>query len=120
MITRLLLGPLADQRRSKIASLDLSDLDYVSLDGLEFCLHVYRIFEGLRQAEEGRVKPRTRASDVEKKILEVLLTICRFLQACYRPGRYILVRWMDENRAFDAELHGDYVYKGYFPYRVYM
>lgn len=103
-------------------SFDLSDLDNVSLDGLEFCLHVYRIFESLRQTEEGRVKLRMRASDVEKKILEELLPICKFVQARYRPGRYISVRWIDGNQAFDAELeqHGDYVSKGHFPSRVFL
>ncbi|MEK7917658.1 hypothetical protein AAB988_22565 [Burkholderia contaminans] len=100
----------------------ISDLNNVALDGLEFCRRVFDIFECIRETEEGRIRLRMRTSDVEKKLVEELLPICKFVQTRYRPGRYISVRWMDGNQPFDAELEqrGDYVDMGYFPSRSYL
>ena len=60
---------------------------------------------------------RRRPTRIEKKLLEELLPICAYVQASYRPGRYMSVRWMDGSQNFDAELHqrGAYVLEHYYP-----
>lgn len=94
-----------------------SELDGELLDGLQFCSKVYALFEQVRQAEGGPSRLRMRASDLEKKLLEELLPICKYVQATYRAGRYIAVRWINGSQVFDAEVRqtGAYVDKGYFP-----
>lgn len=54
---------------------------------------------------------------LEKRLLEELLPICRYVQANYRPGRYISIRWIDGNQGYDAEVvqRGAYVTKTYYP-----
>ncbi len=54
---------------------------------------------------------------MEKRLLEELLPICTYLQASYRPGRYISVRWIDGPQTYDAELEqrGAYVGENYYP-----
>lgn len=95
----------------------LSQLDGTLLDGLEFCAKTYAIFEHVRSAPDGANRLRLRTTSAEKKLLEELLPICRYIQTYYRAGRYISVRWIDGNQSFDAELHqkGDYIDKGYYP-----
>jgi hypothetical protein len=89
----------------------------VLLDGLDFCARTYALFEGIRQVPGGPSRLRLRHSNTEKKLLEELLPICKFIQFYYRTGRYISVKWIDGDQSFDAELHqkGAYVDQGYFP-----
>lgn len=100
----------------------LAELNGVLLDGLEFCSRTYALFERLRAAPDGRNRLRLRATSAEKKVLEELLPICRYVQTYYRPGRYISVRWLDGSQSFDAELHqrGDYVDMGYYTALAYL
>jgi len=95
----------------------LAQFDGVLLDGLDFCSKVYALLESIRNASDGPSRLRRRPSKVEKKLLEELLPICAYLQASYRPGRYISVRWIDGNQTYDAELlqRGAYVTQSYFP-----
>lgn len=60
---------------------------------------------------------RMRAGEVEKKIVEELLPICRYVQAHYGPGRYISVKWVNGSQHFDAVVHqsGSFVDHGQFP-----
>ena len=97
-------------------SAPLAEFDGQLLDGLYFCSRVYTLFEAIRNLPEGRSRLRLRPTRVEKKLLEELLPIAKFIQANYRPGRYIGVRWKDGNQNHDAELHQDgaYVTKGYY------
>jgi hypothetical protein len=87
------------------------------LDGLTFCSKVYALFEQVRSAADGPSRLRMRPSRLEKKLLEELLPICKYVQAGYRPGRYISVRWMDGSQTFDAQVvqHGAYVTENYYP-----
>lgn len=96
---------------------DLSQLNGALIDGLEFCAKTYAIFEYIRRAPDGVNRLRLRTTSTEKKLLEELLPICRYIQTYYRAGRYISVRWIDDNQSFDAELHqkGYYIDKGYYP-----
>lgn len=96
---------------------NLSHFDGNSIDGLQFCAQAYELFEAIRRAEDGRSRLRMRASPIEKKLVEELLPICRYVQAKYRLGRYIAVKWIDGNQQFDAEFNqaGARVDLGYEP-----
>ena len=87
------------------------------LDGLEFCSKVYALFESIRSECDGPSRFRRRPTRVEKKLLEELLPICKYVQASYRPGRYMSVRWVDGSQRYDAELlqRGSYVSENYYP-----
>jgi hypothetical protein len=95
----------------------LAQFDSNLLDGLDFCGKVYRLFEDIRTAHDGRSRLRMRASQVEKKLVEELLPICKYVQTMYRTGRYISVKWVSGNQQFDAEVRqsGGYVDLGRFP-----
>jgi hypothetical protein len=92
------------------------------LDGLQFCSLVYGLFEDIRGQEDGPSRLRMRPNKVEKKLLEELLPICKYIQASYRIGRYMSVRWVDGNQTYDAELvqRGAYVSKYYYPPNGYL
>jgi len=97
--------------------MDLSQFDDVLIDGLEFCSKVYALFEEIRNSADGATRLRMRPTSLEKRLLEELLPICAYIQASYRPGRYMSVRWKDGNQTYDAELiqHGAYVSENYYP-----
>lgn len=86
-------------------------------DGLRFCAKVYEIFERIRVSPDGPDRLRMRASDTEKRVIEELLPICKYLQTKYRAGRYISIRWLQGSQQFDGilEQRGWYVEQGYFP-----
>jgi len=48
---------------------------------------------------------------VEKKLLEELLPICRYVHANYGPGKYMSIRWMNGSQTYDAQVEttGAYV-----------
>lgn len=103
--------------------LTFADLNGNLLDGLDFCSKVYVLFEKVRAAEDGVTRLRKRPKPgVEKKLLEELLPICSYIQASYRVGRYISVKWFDGSQPFDAELiqSGAYISSGYFPETGYL
>lgn len=95
----------------------LTQFDDNLLDGLEFCSRAYTLYESISDAPDGPSRMRMRPSRLEKKLLEELLPICKYVQASYRPGRYISVRWVDGNQQYDAEVQqrGAYVGKNYYP-----
>jgi hypothetical protein len=94
----------------------LQPLDNQSLDGLKFCSLVYEIFEKVRETPAGIEAIRMRRGKC-KKLVEELLPICKYMQAKYRPGRYISVKWRDGSQTYDAELRstGAYVTHGHYP-----
>lgn len=100
----------------------LCDLDGKLLDGLQFCAITYALFESVRSTPEGIERLRLRSSNTEKRLLEELLPICRYVQTYYRPGRYISVRWVNGSQSFDAELHqkGDYISQGHYKPLAYL
>ena len=95
----------------------LAPFDGNLLDGLEFCSKVYALFESIRGGADGPSRLRRRPTRVEKKLLEELLPICKYVQAHYRPGRYMSIRWTDGSQTYDAELlqRGAYVAQSYYP-----
>lgn len=95
----------------------LSDLNDSLLDGLQFCAKVYAIFEAIRSTPDGRVRLRMRESDTEKKLIEELLPICKYVQTKYGPGRYLSVRWLHGSQQFDGiiEQRGAHIDNGHLP-----
>ena len=59
---------------------NLSHIDGNSIDGLQ----VYVVFETIRKVENGPSRLRMRAGPVEKKLVEELLPICRYVQRIMR------------------------------------
>ena len=84
--------------------LDLSMVDGRLLDGLDYCRKVYDLFENVRRGPEGIARLRLRQSKLEKRLIEELLPITRYVQARYREGRRIKVRWFGGSQPYDAIL----------------
>ncbi len=82
----------------------LDQFDGKLFPGLDFCSRVYDIYESIRNASDGASRMRRRPTRLEKKLLEELLPICKYVQANHRPGRYLSVRWVDGSQQYDAEL----------------
>ena len=97
--------------------MDLSLFDDVLLDGLDFCSKTYTLFEEVKNSANGTTRLRMRPTSLEKKLLEELLPISAYVQASYRPGRYMSVRWKSGSQSYDAELiqHGAYVSQDFYP-----
>jgi hypothetical protein len=100
----------------------LAQFDGQLLDGLEFCNKVYTLFELIRSQPDGVERIRLRPTITEKRLMEELLPICRYVQTYYRLGRYLSVRWVNGSQSYDAELHqhGWYVTQGYVPSEAYL
>jgi hypothetical protein len=99
---------------------DLSTFDGRLLDGLNFCRGVYEFFNQTRKSPDGIAKLRLRPSKNEKRLIEELIPIARYVQARYREGRRIKVRWFSGSQPYDAILlsSGVFVEKGITPRRV--
>ncbi|HEY3301566.1 MAG TPA: hypothetical protein VGJ90_12415 [Methylophilaceae bacterium] len=103
----------------------LPQLDGQTIDGLIFCKMVYTLFEDIIQSNEGvsRIRLRgKRANQTEKKLIEELLPICKFIHLKYRPGRYLSIKWINGNQQYDAELQqqGKLITQGYYPVTSYI
>lgn len=105
-----------------MAASALSELDGKLIEGLDFCIKVYALFEEIRNSPDGPSRLRMRSTRLEKKLLEELLPICRYVQASVRPGRYISIQWVDGDQQFDAEMHqrGAYVSENYYPAKAFL
>ncbi|MFM0752612.1 hypothetical protein [Paraburkholderia strydomiana] len=73
------------------------------LDGLEFCSRVYAVHEAVMRRPNAATRLRLRPTDFEKKLLEELLPLCRYIQTVYGPGRHLSVRWLSGDQSYDAE-----------------
>jgi hypothetical protein len=100
--------------------LSLSTFDGRLLDGLGFCRKVYDWFDQTRQAPEGTAKLRLRPTKEVKRLVEELIPIARYIQARYREGRRIKVRWFSGSQPYDAVLwsSGPLVAKRFAPRRL--
>lgn len=81
---------------------DLDDFDGKFIDGLDFCRRVYKLFEEVRQANGGVRKLRERQRP-EKRLIEELLPICRYVQTYYGAGLYLSICWLT-GKQFDAKV----------------
>jgi hypothetical protein len=95
--------------------LDLSTFDGRLLDGLNFCRKVYELFNQTRAGAGGIANLRLRPTKLEKRLIEELIPLARYVQARYREGRRIKVRWLNGSQPYDAILlfSGAFVEKGY-------
>lgn len=84
--------------------LDLSTFDGQLLDGLDFCRKAYDLFDQVRDEPDGIAKLRLRPTKSEKRLIEELLPIAHYVQARYREGRRIKVRWFSGSQPYDAIL----------------
>ena len=100
--------------------LDLSTLDGRLLDGLNFCRRVYALFDQTRAGANGIANLRLRPMKLEKRLIEELIPLARYVQARYREGRRIKVRWFSGSQPYDAILllSGAFVDNGYAPKKV--
>jgi hypothetical protein len=100
----------------------LSPIDNQFIDGLKFCAFAYDLFEKIASGVDGVSRIRMRNSIVEKKLIEELLPICKYIQAKYRTGRYISVCWKSGNQNHDAEIiqSGAYIDQGYYHQQAFL
>ena len=94
---------------------ELSEVNNRLMDGLNFCKKTYKIFESIRASKGGIQKLRLREGRLEKKLIEELLPVTRYVQMKYSHVRKIKVKWIDGNQAYDAYLlsSGPQVERGY-------
>lgn len=100
---------------AKDSPTDFSAIDGQLLDGLDFSRKVYDVFDQINREPEGKSQLRLRHSKTEKRLVEELLPLARYIQARYQAGRRIKVRWLSGSQQYDAVLwssgllveHGD-------------
>ncbi len=81
---------------------ELSLLNGRLRDGLIFCRKAYAIYENVRGSNGGVSRLRLRKNIVEKKLIEEILPIVRYIQLRYNQGKRIKVKWMVGNQPYDA------------------
>jgi hypothetical protein len=98
-------------------NLTLNGFDNRLVDGLVFCRKVYDFFDQRLNSPGGVNKIRLRKGKSEKKLIEELIPIARYVQTRYREGRRLKVKWIDGGQHYDALLvsSGIFVDKGYVP-----
>jgi hypothetical protein len=98
-------------------NLSLSSFDNHLMDGLLFCKRVNDWFMQIREGPNGKERLRLRKGRSEKKLVEELLPIARYIQARYGPGRRLRVRWVLGDQQYDARLlsSGGFVDYGFAP-----
>jgi hypothetical protein len=88
----------------KKSHVDLSKIDDHLLDGLDFCSKVYDLFEQISRGPDGKKRLRLRQSNIDKRLVEELLPLARYIQTRYGAGRRIKVRWLSGSQSYDAIL----------------
>lgn len=83
---------------------DLTDFDNRLVNGLAFCKKVYDLFLHIRSTRDGIKRLRLRKGETEKKLIEELIPIARYVQARYNQGRQLKVRWIKGFQQYDARL----------------
>lgn len=82
----------------------LADFDDQLMNGLDFCKKAYGLFAEIRRSSNGVERLRLRKGKLEKKLIEELLPLARYIQARYSHGRQLKVRWKDGTQNYDARL----------------
>src|ERR1700693_2767849 len=95
--------------------LELSTFDGRLMDGLTFCRKGCAVFEQIKTGPDGTARLRLRSSKSEKRLIEELIPLARYVQARYREGRRIKVRWFAGSQSYDGWLlsAGAIVDRGY-------
>jgi len=99
-----------------------STIDGQLLDGLDFCRKVYDLFDHITEEPDGKARLRLRRSKCDKRFVEELLPLARYVQARYREGRRIKVHWFSGSQPYDAILwsSGSLVNHGETPNQVFV
>lgn len=82
-----------------------------------FCRWVYGFLRLLQSHREGLRKIRRQSTKTEKRLIEELMPLARYIQTCYRQGLRIKVQWFAGSQPFDAKLlcSGSEVSAGFWP-----
>jgi hypothetical protein len=91
-------------RVPKDLHIDLVTFDDKLLDGLDFCRQVYAFFDQIIRGPEGKSRLRLYNSKTDKRLVEELLPLARYIQTRYQAGRRIKVRWLSGSQQYDAVL----------------
>jgi hypothetical protein len=86
------------------SQVNFSTIDDHLLDGLDFCGRVYDLFEQVSQLSDGKRRLRLRKTITEKRLVEELLPLARYVQTRYQAGRRIKLRWLSGSQPYDAIL----------------
>jgi hypothetical protein len=89
---------------AKQSHVDFSAIDGQLVDGLDFCLRVYDLFDQIKRLPDGTRRLGLRKSRADKRFVEELLPLARYIQTRYQAGRRIKVQWFSGSRPFDAVL----------------
>lgn len=84
--------------------LDLSTFDGKAMDGLLFCRRVYNLFEQVNKCPDSKARLRIRSQKLDKRLIEELIPLARYVQAQYQEGRRIKVQWFAGSQSYDAVL----------------
>lgn len=108
------------RKKSQHQAVSLATFDDQLLDGFDFCRKAYDLFDQVRSGPEGVAKLRLRPTKLEKRLIEELIPIARYVQARYREGRGIKVRWLSGSQPYDAILwsSGELVKHGVAPRKL--
>lgn len=107
---------------AKYSQIDFSAIDGQLLDGLDYCRKVYGLFDQINREPDGTSRLRLHQSKADKRLVEELLPLARYILARYQEGRRIKVRWFSGSQPYDAVLwsSGSYVKQGGAPRRVFV
>lgn len=85
------------------------------LVGFSFCQKAYKLFNQIKSETTGLERLRMRQSELEKKLIEEILPLAKFVQIKTRPGNELKIKWMNGNQQFDACFvqFGSYVDNGF-------
>lgn len=86
--------------------MSLSGFDGRLTDGLIFCRRVYAMFDQIRTDMGGIERLRMLASKTEKRLSEELIPLAHYIQARYREGWRLKVRWFAGTDPLDAKILG--------------
>jgi len=100
----------------------LSTLDNQLLDGLEFCIAVYDLFDHVAHGPNGLERVRLRRDETAKRLIEELIPIARYVQVRYEASNRFKVRWINGSQSHDAILYfsGDWVHIANHPTEIHL
>lgn len=107
---------------AKDPQIDFSAIDGQLLDGLDYCRKVYDLFDQINRENDGKSRLRLRRLKSDKRLVEELLPLARYVQARYQAGRRLKVRWLSGSQPYDAVLwsSGSLVEHGGAPRKVFV
>jgi hypothetical protein len=82
--------------------LDLAIFDGRLMDGLLFCRRVYDLFDQIRNSPGGVERLRMLKTKTEKRLTEELIPFAHYIQARYREGFRMKVRWFAGSQPYDG------------------